>query len=159
MSISRFRYTPGQDSGDFFDGRLDTTVSATGTSDATAQNLDSYLALQGASEALLFITVTAKNTGGSDATTLNVKFRVASSESPPTATADTGWAWIRTDDLDVSTGTSTTRPYVAKIESIGTNFDAGEKLYVLSVPARGSYISARIWSDNACSITTEWMRK
>jgi hypothetical protein len=160
MSVSKFRVIPSQSSSELFDGKLSTTVATTGTADATAQNLNSYLSLQGASEALLFIEVTAKNSGGgSDATNINVKFRVSAEKSCPTLATDSNWAWIRSDNLDSATGVSTTKPYIAKIENVNTDFDSNIKNYVLSVPARGSYISARIWTDNACAIKAKWMRK
>lgn len=159
MSISRFRMVPSQTDSELFSGKTETTVAPTGTSDATAQNLDAYLSLQGASEALLFIEVTAKSSGGSEATTINVKFRVSGEDYAPTTTSDDDWAWIRCDDLDATTGVSSTKAYVAKISDVNTNFDAGEKTYVVSVPARGSFISARVWSDHACEIKTKWMRR
>ena len=160
MSISRFRMVPSQPNSELFNGKTETTVAPTGITDATAQNLDAYLSLQGASEALLFIEVTAKSSGGGNVVReLYVKFRVSAEESAPGTIDDEDWAWIRCDDLDTSNGESSTRPYTAKILNIGNNFDAGEKTYVLSVPARGSYISARIWSDFPCEIKTKWMRR
>lgn len=159
MSISRFRVVPGQKSSELVSGKETETIAGTGTTDATSQNLNSYLSLQGASEALLFIEVTSKSSGGGNARNLWVKFRVSPTEAAPDPSQDDNWAWIRCDDLDTSTGESSTRPYTAKIPNISVNFDANEKTYVLSVPARGSYISARIWSDYSCEIKTKWMRR
>ena len=160
MPASRFRMVPSRDTGETYSKIAEHVISATGTSDATAQNLPKSIALQGAERVILFIEVTAKNHGGgSNATKINVKYRVAHGESAPAANSDDGWAFIRADNLTAASGVSSTKPYTAEITDVTTDFDAGVKLHVLSFPAYGSYASARIWSDNACGIKVSWMRK
>ena len=157
MPVSRFRKAPVPLGAANYIPIKEETLTGTGTSDATAQNLTKSISLAGCSTVLLFIEVTAKANGGSDVTKISVKYRVSSKEAP-VETSDTGWAWIRADNLTASTGVSATQPYTAEIADVSTQFDAGTKLHVLSFPAHGTHGSARIWTDNACDLKTSWMR-
>jgi hypothetical protein len=160
MGVSKFRTWPRPD-GITPDGKWKSVdLSPTGTSDVTAQNLSQTVSLRGCDRAVMFIKVLAKNHGGgSDVTKISVKFRLSQQDEPPDATTDTDWAFIRADNLTASTGVSETQPYTVEIPGVSTNFDAGEKLYVLSFPAIGTYCSARVWTDNACELRVSWMKK